>query len=73
MQTAKRDAPQCRSLQAARDKGMRPNRPVPPGCREKARLRCCAAWQGMALVCATRLASIAFSQQRGREISVNTP
>jgi uncharacterized protein GlcG (DUF336 family) len=31
MQPAKRGAPQCHSLQAARDKGMRPNRPVPPG------------------------------------------
>ena len=73
MQAAKRDALQCRSLQAARDKGMRPNRPVPSGCREKACLRRCAAWQGMALASATRLASIAFSRQRGREISVNTP
>ena len=73
MQAAKRDAPQCRSLQVARDKGMRPNRPVPSGCHEKARLRRCAAWQGMAFTGATRLASIAFSRQRGREISVNTP
>jgi hypothetical protein len=73
MQVAKRAAPQCRSLQAVRDKEMRPNRPVPSGCCEKVRLRRCAAWQGMALAGATRLASIAFSQQRGREISVNTP
>jgi len=35
MQAAKRDAPQCRLLQAARDKGVRQNRPVPPGCCEK--------------------------------------
>jgi len=70
---AKRGAPQCHSLQADRDKGMRPNRPVPSGCCEKARLRRCAAWPGMALASTTRLASIAFSRQRGREISVNTP
>jgi len=73
MQTAKRDAQQCYSLQAARDEGMRSNWPVPSGCHEKARLRRCAAWQGMALAGATRLASIAFSWQREREISVNTP
>jgi len=47
MQAAKRGAPQCHSLQVARDKGMRLNRPVPSGCREEARLRRCAAWQGM--------------------------
>ena len=70
---AKRDAPQCHSLQVARDKGIRPNRPVPTGYREKARLRCCAAWQGMALAFAPRLVSIAFSRQRGREISVSSP
>jgi hypothetical protein len=62
-----------RAQQADRDKGMRPNRPAPPGCCEKARLRRCAAWQGMALAGATRLASIAFSQQRRREISVSRP
>ena len=73
MQAAKRDAPQCRSLQAARDKGMRSNRPVPSGCGETARLLRCAAWQGTALAGATRLASIAFSPQRGREMSVNKP
>ena len=73
MRAAKRDAPQCRSLQVARDKGMRPNRPVPSGCHEKACLRRYAAWQGMTLAGATCFASIAFSRQRGREISVNTP
>ncbi len=71
MQAAKRGAPQCRQLQAARDKGMRPNRRVPKGCYEKARLLRCAAWQGMALASAPRLASITFSQQRRREIKVN--
>ena len=70
---AKLDAPQCHSLQAACDKGVRPNWPVPPGCREKARLRGCTAWQGMVLACGPRLASIDFPQQRGREISVSTP
>ena len=73
IQAAKRDTPQCRSLQVARDKGMGPNRAVPPGCRKKARLRRCAAWQGMSLACATRLASIAFLRQRGRKIGVYRP
>jgi hypothetical protein len=73
MQAAKRGAPQCHSLQAARDKGMRPNRPVPSGCFEKVRLRRCAVWQGMTLAGTTRLASIAFSQQRRRKNSVNRP
>ena len=73
MQPAKRGAPQCRPLQAARDKGMRPNRPVPKGCCEKARLLRCVAWQGMALASAPRLASITFSQQRRCEISINRP
>jgi hypothetical protein len=73
MLPAKRDAPQCHSLQAARDKGMRLNWPVPTGCHEKARLLRCTPWQGMALAGEVRLTSIAFSWQREREISVNTP
>jgi hypothetical protein len=73
MQSTKRDVPQFHSLQAERDKGMRPNRPVPTGCREKARLLRYVAWQGMALAGATRLASIAFSRQRECEIGINTP
>ena len=73
MQPTKRDAPQCGPLQAARDKGMCPNRPVPKGCCEKAHLLRCAAWQGTALAGAPRLASIAFSQQRRCEIGINTP
>jgi len=73
MQPAKWGAPQRHSLQAARDKGMRPNRPIPPGCREKARLLRCAAWQGTALAGATRLASIAFSRQRRRGLGIDRP
>ncbi len=73
MQPAKRDAPQCGPLQAAFDKGMRPNQPVPKGCCEKARLLRCTVWQGKALASAPRLASIAFSQQPRCEISVNRP
>jgi len=77
MQPAKRDAPQCHSLQAARDKGMRSSWPVPTRCHEKARLLRCTPWhtpwQWMALAGEVRLASIAFSWQREREIGVNTP
>jgi hypothetical protein len=73
MQPAEWAELQRRSLQAARNKGMRPNRPVPPGCREKACLLRYVAWQGMALVFAPRLPSFAFSRQRRREIRVSTP
>jgi len=43
------------------------------GCRRKARLLRCGAWQWMAIAGAPRLASIAFLRQRSGEMSRSTP
>jgi hypothetical protein len=74
MQPAKQDAPQCEPLQAACDKGRRPNRPRPEGLlRESASAVLRRLAMERTITCAPRLASVAFSQQRWCEMSVNTP
>jgi hypothetical protein len=73
MQSAKRDAPQYEYCKRRVTKECARIGPVPSGCREEARLPRCDTWHEMALAFVPRLASIAFSQQRSREISVNTP
>ena len=73
MQAAKQYAPLCgHSKRAAKKECARIGTPL----RVATRKRVCGVaplGKGMALASATRLASIAFSQQRRRENSVNRP
>ena len=73
MQPAKQAAPLCGHSKGTATKGCAR---IAPPLWVAARKRVCGVaplGKGTTLAGATRLASIAFSRQRGREISVNTP
>jgi hypothetical protein len=72
-QPAKQDMPLCEHSKQLETKGCAQTTLGPMGCRRKARLRRCDAWQWMTIACAPRLAFIAFLWQRSGEISVSMP